>query len=365
MKNIFKFIAAALAANTVFLTMSAVASADKLKTIDGVKYLYSDSGERLGTYSGWSNSTAGRRYYKNGILVKSKWLKKNRKYYYISSNGYAVTGWIKNSKGKYYYFDSSGTGNGIAYTETERKELINEKLSESVKIKVKLSKTLNRNDCLAKGSSFEEKEADDYLNNSDILELELSRAVAEQLSKGDKLVADIKVNKDEGGGYWLITRPSNYSFVARPDKDGTVSITEAGMASEARLDLLNRVLIIKNGKLKLDMMMDTLGLSWEFINNDDYLSYVKDEDSKIVYLDYNDTWDIYYGLFGGYNRHTTAGGRYEYRDGISEKKLIDLMEEIISAHKEALKYVEDSKINVDWGIWAINIDCNWVELEVV
>ena len=108
MKNTLKLIAAALAAVTALSCTSATAFADKLTTVDGVTYRYSDSGEQLETYSGFTSSETGRRYYKNGIVVKNKWLKTaSGKRYYAGSNGILYSGGHKFSNG-WHWFSEKG-----------------------------------------------------------------------------------------------------------------------------------------------------------------------------------------------------------------------------------------------------------------
>lgn len=119
----FKTMAAALAAVAAMSCTSLTAFADKIKTIDGVSYRYSDSGEKIGTYSGFTTSKSGRRYYKNGIMLKNKWLKTaSGKRYYAGSNGILYTGWHKFKNG-WHWFSEKGieaTGNktifGISYS---------------------------------------------------------------------------------------------------------------------------------------------------------------------------------------------------------------------------------------------------------
>ena len=118
MKKSFKLIAAALAAITAMSCTSATAFADKLKTVDGVTYRYSDSGEQVGKYTGWAKTSKGKRYYKNGVMYKNKWIKtKSGKYYYAGSDGYMRTGWARVTRGKglYSYFDKNGVWDGKTY----------------------------------------------------------------------------------------------------------------------------------------------------------------------------------------------------------------------------------------------------------
>ena len=109
MKKELKLIAAALAAITALSCTSATAYADKLKTVGGVTYKYSDSGEQKGKYTGWAKTSKGRYYYKDGVKLKSKWLSvKGRKTYYLLSSGKMATGDIFFKNGKTYHFGSDG-----------------------------------------------------------------------------------------------------------------------------------------------------------------------------------------------------------------------------------------------------------------
>ena len=116
-----KKLAAAIAASVIALNMalasSAVISADSIKTIDGVKYRYSDSGEQLGKYTGWTRAAKGRRYYKNGVMYKNRWIKTKKGYYYAGKDGYMRTGWthVTRGEGAYSYFDENGLWDGKAY----------------------------------------------------------------------------------------------------------------------------------------------------------------------------------------------------------------------------------------------------------
>ncbi|MGN0589686.1 MAG: hypothetical protein ACI4KO_09135 [Ruminiclostridium sp.] len=114
----FKTMAASLAAVAAMSCTSLTAFADKIKTIDGVSYRYSDSGEKIGKFSGWAKTSKGRRYYKNGVMYKNKWIKtKGGKYYYAGADGYMRTGWARVTRGKgyYSYFDKNGVWDGKTY----------------------------------------------------------------------------------------------------------------------------------------------------------------------------------------------------------------------------------------------------------
>ncbi|MGN0578480.1 MAG: hypothetical protein ACI4J4_07660 [Ruminiclostridium sp.] len=65
--------------------------AQKSCTIKGIRYKISENGECLGKYTGWTKSDKGRRYYKNGKLIRNKWIKtKSGKRFYAGSSGYIV-----------------------------------------------------------------------------------------------------------------------------------------------------------------------------------------------------------------------------------------------------------------------------------
>lgn len=71
-------------ANGAFATKSCV--------INGIRYKFSSDGVCQGKYTGWTKSSSGRRYWKNGIVLKNKWLKTSAgKYYYAGSDGYIET----------------------------------------------------------------------------------------------------------------------------------------------------------------------------------------------------------------------------------------------------------------------------------
>ena len=110
MKKSFKILAAALAAITAMSCTSATAFADKFKTVDGVTYLYSDTGSQKGKYTGWAKAKSGAKYYyKDGVKLKNKWLKvKGKKTYYLQSNGKMAIGDVYFSNGRIYHFDDKG-----------------------------------------------------------------------------------------------------------------------------------------------------------------------------------------------------------------------------------------------------------------
>ncbi|MCM1333492.1 MAG: hypothetical protein NC084_03300 [Bacteroides sp.] len=62
-------------------------------TIDGVRYQFDKNGACQGTYTGFTSSSKGRRYWKDGKLVKNKWIRvKGERKYYAGADGYFVTG---------------------------------------------------------------------------------------------------------------------------------------------------------------------------------------------------------------------------------------------------------------------------------
>lgn len=106
MKKSLKLSAAMLAISIALSGMSVVSFADKLKTVNGVKYVYSDDGKLKGKYSGWNTAKSGTKYYyKDGVRVKNSWLKeKGVRTYYVDNKGKAVVGYY-NLSGVDYYFD--------------------------------------------------------------------------------------------------------------------------------------------------------------------------------------------------------------------------------------------------------------------
>ena len=105
----FNAVTAALAAVTAFSCASVTAFADKLKTVDGVTYRYSDSGEAKGKYTGWAKTSKGRYYYKDGVMLKNCWLSVNgKRAYYLKSNGLMAVGDVEFKNGRTYHFEADG-----------------------------------------------------------------------------------------------------------------------------------------------------------------------------------------------------------------------------------------------------------------
>ncbi|MCM1333491.1 MAG: hypothetical protein NC084_03305 [Bacteroides sp.] len=77
-------------------------------TIDGVRYQFDKSGACQGTYTGFTSSAKGRRYWKDGTLVKNKWIRvKGERKYYAGADGYFVTG-TATIDGEAYTFAEDG-----------------------------------------------------------------------------------------------------------------------------------------------------------------------------------------------------------------------------------------------------------------
>ena len=153
MRKIIRLTAAALAAVTAMSCASVGAYADKIRKVDGLSYLYSDSGESKGLYTGWTKSSKGKRYYKNGVMYTNRYIKTRKgKRYYADWNGYIVTGWYRmNGKwhwfgtdgaetvdditvgGKTYSFSSSGEWDGIGgHDISEAKTAVEKEMSEDI-----------------------------------------------------------------------------------------------------------------------------------------------------------------------------------------------------------------------------------------
>ncbi len=80
----------------------------KSAMIDGIRYKFDESGVCQGKYTGYTMTSKGKRYWKNGELVKNKWIKvKGERKHYADKNGYLVTG-TRKIDGKKYSFDENG-----------------------------------------------------------------------------------------------------------------------------------------------------------------------------------------------------------------------------------------------------------------
>lgn len=69
--------------------------ATKSTNIDGIRYKFSSKGICLGTYSGWTKSDKGRRYWYNGKLLTNKTFIASGVKYYADEKGYVSTVRIK------------------------------------------------------------------------------------------------------------------------------------------------------------------------------------------------------------------------------------------------------------------------------
>lgn len=100
------------------------AAVTKSCVIDGIRYKSSSNGVCQGKYTGWRKSSNGRRYYKDGVMLKERWIKtKSCKLYYVGDDGYMTTGWYRADNGWCYFNEENGqmsTGdveiNGNIYT---------------------------------------------------------------------------------------------------------------------------------------------------------------------------------------------------------------------------------------------------------
>ncbi len=83
-------------------------AAVKNTTIGGVRYKFSSEGVCEGKYTGWVKRSGKYYYYKNGEMLKNKWLKvKGKNTYYLSADGSRAVGETEIS-GKTYTFDENG-----------------------------------------------------------------------------------------------------------------------------------------------------------------------------------------------------------------------------------------------------------------
>ena len=93
--------------NTDYYVKSDGTLATKSTIIDGVRYKFTSDGVCHGKYTGWTKSSAGRKYWKDGkMLTKSAIINGVR--YKIKSNGICegkYTGWTTSDKGKRYWKD--------------------------------------------------------------------------------------------------------------------------------------------------------------------------------------------------------------------------------------------------------------------
>lgn len=63
------------------------------RIVDGVRYRFGEDGALQGRYTGFTRSDKGRRYWKDGVLVKNRWIRVGgERKYYAGADGYFVTG---------------------------------------------------------------------------------------------------------------------------------------------------------------------------------------------------------------------------------------------------------------------------------
>ncbi len=63
----------------------------KSAVVDGIRYKFDESGVCQGKYTGFTKSDKGRRYWKNGKLIKNGWIRvKGKRKYYAGADGYFV-----------------------------------------------------------------------------------------------------------------------------------------------------------------------------------------------------------------------------------------------------------------------------------
>ena len=374
MKKSFKTFAAALAAITAMSCTSATAFADKLKVVDGVTYRYSDSGEAKGKYTGWSTGKSGAKYYyKNGVRVKNTWIKdKKGRYRYIDKTGKMAVGWCEVSRGdgRFSWFDENGYWDGRTYYSRYDEY---EGFGNTVTVKVSRNEIINEsiNGYLDNGGGSEKKAKAYVLNNTEY-ELELPLTVADQLAVGDKLIISPNVKRGEkvdGEYQYKLCIHTLYS----PDR-GDESYRDRDYENvsvkvkEGRTELFNKLLVLKNGKLKLDMMFDAYRLDRNVLtkdysdDNDEYNEWYR---AEYFFRRYDKAEKKHYttfGLFGGYNEYNENTGKYAYRNNISEKVLKKLMKNRIAEHKAELE--KNKNDDVDYYDWVCNmLDC-WLDVTV-
>ncbi|MGN0553455.1 MAG: hypothetical protein ACI4I1_08725 [Oscillospiraceae bacterium] len=153
-QKLLSVITAVIISATLMINTAVMVSADTIKTVNGIAYRYSDSGEQTGKFTGWAKNSKGRRYYKNGVLYKNKWIKlKSGKRFYAGEDGYLTLGWYKTDNGWCYFNEANGEMsvgeteiNGKTYTFSENG--IWDGLSDYgfLKISSKLKKMLSKDD---------------------------------------------------------------------------------------------------------------------------------------------------------------------------------------------------------------------------
>ena len=320
--------------------------------------------------NGWYTSADGSRYYyKNGVKVRKTWIKnKKGEYRYLGSDGRMVTGWydVKQGKeGRFSWFNENGVWDGQTYYSRYNEY---EGFGNTVTIKVArneiISESMSRYLDNGLGS---EKKARSYVLNNNEYELEIPLSVADQLTVGDKLIVSPNVKRGEkvdGEYQYKLCIPTLYSpnkgdEMYRYNKDSGTILEKV---TEARMELFNKLLVLKSGKLKLDMMFGAYGLDWDYLESEDFYkepyvyTHIRRDGDGNRYDEYT------YGLFGGSNEFNKKTGKYAFRNNISEKTLKKLMMNKIAAHKEELEQHKND--DVDWSTWVINMEHLWLDVTV-
>ena len=79
------------------------------KVIDGIGYTFTDEGDCKGKYTGYTKSSKGRRYYKDGVVLTNCWLEVNgERKYYATENGWFLRGGRYRIGIREYRFDDNG-----------------------------------------------------------------------------------------------------------------------------------------------------------------------------------------------------------------------------------------------------------------
>ncbi|MGN1136429.1 MAG: hypothetical protein ACI4SF_09445 [Oscillospiraceae bacterium] len=153
-KKLLSVITATIISTAMMLNTAVMVSADTIKTVNGIAYRYSDSGEQTGKFTGWAKNSKGRRYYKNGVLYKNKWIKlKSGKRFYAGEDGYLTLGWYKTDDGWCYFNEANGEMSvgeteiyGKTYTFSQNGIWDGKADYDNSKIYVKLNKKLSKDD---------------------------------------------------------------------------------------------------------------------------------------------------------------------------------------------------------------------------
>ena len=366
--------AATLAAVTALSCTSATAFADRLKTVDGVTYRYSDSGDVNGKYTGWAKTSKGRYYCKDGVKVRNTWIKnKKGECRYLGSDGRMVTGWydVKQGKeGRFSWFNENGVWDGQTYYSHYDEY---EGFGNTVTIKVArneiISESMSRYLDNGLGS---EKKARSYVLDNTGYELEIPLAVADQLTVGDKLIVSPNVKRGEkvDGEYQYklciqtLYSPNKGDETYRYNKDSGTILEEV---TDARLELFNKLLVLKSGKLKLDMMFKAYGLDWKWITGDEFDDYLRDHQLYSNVLSRNNGYfekEYAYGLFGGYNEKNEDTGKYVFRNNMSEKRLLKLLKEQTEANKNQYKLDLESEDDIGYHDYFMRSLHLWLDVTV-